>query len=902
MFDSVCLIGIAILRTDKVKFRFYFLKYNTNETQLQNVYSLFVKMLSEKIVFISFLYLVKPIKLTSDNVGLIEKHVNVKYLPHSFLQAVEIKSNKFSLIRNICTYHPESESRTPTIGKAHGLSILANCKFALWTIYELKKLIPPFHVFYPPKFGLKTSYSEFEAVEIYRNLKVFLDFVARGVTKMSELMYTVLYDSSEFTENIYDNYTFTLKRLFTLLIKSKYIYMSTMDVTDHAYIPSQHIQSYTELLRLTVSEIIELQRILLMDCDEIPEEDKSLGITTGIWVPLDERNYVSYSYSQTSLPNVINKVLHLRKPNQKCDVYNLLNIILNIDMSKIPFDEIADALVVFSNSKSIAIRDMIKQFPLNYDLNVLYWIHETIYIAIMKQIFTKISYLLDKRNGKNISIPKIRYGIEETSAIPTHVWRGLSLLRKIKKNSSKTHMIQKLRADVDEYLFSFGSVELELSLKEVRLSPYQNVYYKNSPEQNTSEINAKYNTIISELSIVVMSNIKNFECYEYFFRPVKDNYHKTLARKTPSLFLKTYTEKLTNNCDFVKYMFSLCFRASTFLNWYVNEAHETQSRYLNDLKTIILNIKDIFLFVVKKYTDDDDILVMAYNVSAILVNCKLEHKNEYFHFTTERILNVITNEINRYEIKNCSNPKLPFYINIVSDNIRSTEIIKAIKNFFMNNIKNINSDDLNFETNIMDEDWHFFSVDHTYRSFLENSIVDTSYYEKRIKIIWNGLPQSLKTIINNESVIIFDPRIILLLYKVCFKFTVAVIFFRIQEVLSNFYFNHMVVQSHFDVIKEKLIKYGYERSELFPVALNDILTDIDKIKFSYEQQLLNFNLKTLKNQIKKKLKNFNIVFENTQEQLMPVDEFKNAFDELLCSVRIIFKFYIKITRGNYIAS
>lgn len=46
------------------------------------------------------------------------------------------------------------------------------------------------------------------------------------------------------------------------------------------------------------------------------------------------------------------------------------------------------------------------------------------------------------------------------------------------------------------------------------------------------------------------------------------------------------------------------------------------------------------------------ILTMAFNVSAVLVNCRLDFEN--FNFKIKRVLKVILNEINMYHIKYCS--------------------------------------------------------------------------------------------------------------------------------------------------------------------------------------------------------------------------------------------------------
>lgn len=849
-------------------------------------------------VWILFLYL-KPTESYLEKQ--IPTYTSVENASHPYLYKIQLKCRNDFLSGYLCSNHTTTKM---AIGPTHGLNVLINCKFAFWTISKIQELIKSSPLFYPNQFDFYEHTDTEHNEEFEKNLENFLNFVHKTIAEYSIFIYNILYFTSEVRVH---NIAFTLKSMFTLLIKSHYIFSFKK-----GDINTRHI-SNTEILRLIQLEMIELQRFYLMHCEEVPENNnENAQLLYGLLVPINVHKIVIEN-DVNSMFRILNNSLHLHSIFENaCKVSDLLKVV-RLSSDIIVFREIADVQVKVTSEVYVSIRDIMNQIETNYDLNVLYWFYETIWITIVKLVVQKILYILtlgtDIKYLKN-DIAKV-YNYTSIHGVPLYIKKAFNILRNLYNDHRVTNtgsMNSNVNTQLKKYFDDLNSDGFKTFLIEIKLPDGGDFQMKKS----------QYSESVTVLLKFIANNIDNFECINYYFKPVKNaycNYFKPFANSKTFLIPKSSIEKSNTTCDFITKIYFLCIQASTFLNKFVKNISDkiNGTVSITGLEKTLLKIKNVFLLLVKKRTDDVEILILAYDVSAILVNYKLDRENVYFHVKSQRIINVILNEMNKYKIKNCAHANLSLltFGNTYLNEIYNTNSINgSIEYYFKNYVSNFNFGDLIFETSINDNDWQFLSIDYIYRTFVEKSNV-FSPYEEKIKIIWNGSVQSLNEIFNNESAIVFDPLIVYFLYEVYFKYCAAIIFFRIKEVLLTNNLNK--IDKNVESMKNTL---NVHWKSFFPLAMRYILDDIENnfLHVSYKYVDSTKGLISEIEKIEEKFKTLNIVYENSvlrsieskscfnfqqcnkSYQMMSAEKFGIILKKLLENLMTVYKYYLKITQ------
>lgn len=829
---------------------------------------------------------------------LLKNNTDVTVSKNPFLHEVKLNNGHTSTTVHVWSYHSESKSQTPTIGKTYGLIVLTNCKLAFFIKSKFKQLFDNSNL-YRMEFRVYEKFVDLRNNQNFETrLNSFLTYIDATVKEISALIYKILYcKNSDYNVSVHND-SFAIKQLFTLLIKSYYISSSIQNASN-----AQHAMSNIKILQLILTEMVELQKFKLMNCVNFPDTHR---FSTRV-----------KKVSDTEIENLLCTIRKITLEandfsNGICGVDSLVHII-GISMNKELFDDIASVQAKATNDKYVSIKDIVKRIQIDYDINVIYWLHEATLQAVMKLICIRIINLLKAVSANLKIVASIIAQVfdriqENSSATPLYIRLGFNLLNDIQKiiqNQDYTCKIKDVNVLRENIILYYNTLDYNNSSDS--LAPFINVKLPDHVFKE-KDVDKNHDGLVVLLQFV-KDSISKFECIEYFFKPVRnqyDKYYKPLGVSKEFLIPKSDPKILEDACNFMTNVYFLWCEAFNLFNDYVKKGSIENNTKLAEP---ILKIKNIYLLIVKNNTDNLEFLTMAYELSVILVNCDLYHseKESWFDFKLRQVLNVILNALNRYAIKYCTKTdpySFLWFTKTNVDQIKDT-VLKNKPNdiMFENIVNNFNSKNLDFKKMINNEDWQFFSVKYIYETFIEKSEVGSSYYEKRIQIIWNGENQSLKNIFINESHMVINPLIVNSLHDVYFKFIAAVFYLRIKEVLFAS-FTNTKKNSYLKNMYNKVNSYNWQ--DLFPETIKDILYNLDS-SFLYlrDKNIEQFDVKEETTNVDNKFKKINIVFGDfnstnvqSNSHVPNLKDIAKILDNMLHDVKTFFNgYYLKLVRG-----
>jgi len=837
----------------------------------------------------------------------IEGNVSIDKNVHSnlLLYKVDLKHNKDNVTGDIFTNHRTSGTNEfAVISRLQAVYLMANCEFAHWTMFEIYEVIRLCPLFYHKKF--QNYYLRFTkySLDFYKKSRLFLnkdDFFGQLLDALNA------YLTHKSNTSHYDD-TGIAKTLLSLLIKSHYISISSFGSTEKKFI------SDINTIRLILMDVIELQRFLLTSCPEIPANSRNSQLY-GIWISVNEP--VTKQKVEKLMNVAVTSVNRNYLDLNYCKIAKLLSFI-NIDLNDDDFKEIATAEVKITHVTSMLVIDILKQLKTNYDTQLISGYHELILSVIMKQIVTLGSKILQfplkyttidqqQQNIVQIVLEKmyVIFSQIQQKFVPSYIIEGFEVLMQWLEQKSTD--FDRLSSYLSDRKIKLGKLDKVLTLKNLEDK-------------------------ILKLLQLILDNISYFECFDFFFKPVKeshDKYYRPLAHNMLQLLLPTNNAKnVLGECDFVTTIYAICYQAFFLMNGYIDSSSDKDKMMcLYGTTSAINNVKNYFLLIMKKGTKNVDILKIAYDVSTILVNFSLDFKRDLIHIEVKRILNVIMNEMNSYAMKYCTSNDFDFFI---FNNINFYELgnrdanNNSIRIFFENGVNNFVPNDFEFESSINENDYEFLNVQNFVKKFIIGSRAYNKYSEE-IMLNWNGSVQTIKSIFEHETLLIIClPSNVYELYRAYFKFVVAVIFFRIKQILE-YNTNLSDIRTSFEAITDT---FGKRISWLsnFPSELYDIPESInewflyleeewkERKKKNYEKKLRDVfqgNIKLMK----EKFEEVNIYFGNspkkskkwfsfskspvlgTNNNYMTDNEFKKVVDELIINAKIAFKHFSKLTRG-----
>lgn len=838
-------------------------------------------MLLLKIVLISFLLLKCGYSSTPE---LIHRYTCLRTLLNPFLREIVLQNEDTSFTGKICSFHSSIDDKInqPKIGQTHGLNMVTNCEFAYWTITKIYGLINQSLLFHPQEHIFSKNDSEFNQ-EFENNVETFLINVDTKIKNFIRLLAIIIQLTMDVSVQ---NNAYALMPLLSLLIKSYYITLTKKNDTNTHYSMSK-----ADILRLILIEMFELQRFYLMNCQEEPNKNSNFQLYD-TWVPIKIDENVANQNVDNLLIMVKDigiEIIHNQFEDYCYEIENILSII-NISKDEDRFKEFADVKIETTKNIYLSIRDIVKQVQINYDINVLHRIHKTILIAIMKLIFSKIIFLINKK----ADLHDVRKTILEAKEIlkrnytPSYIKNGFEVLSEIKIKGTPP----KVRNKLNKYFASFEKIEIYESSSITIVLP--------KIDSQISEI--KLLKSINVLIQIITDNKDNYACFYDFFKHVQNSYnayYKPLVNSKKYLILKFDTKNQPEKCLFIKNILILGNYAFTESNKYVRTlASEENAKYFNNLNNTLKNIKHYFLLIVQRSIEDMDILTMAYEISAILVNFTLNSDDEWLQFKAKRVLNLIINEMNMYGIKYCSSTNTNFWSlnnnRVCIDNNDNIETVnESIKNFLECNLKNnIFCHFIHSEECIE----HYFSIQYFHQTFVKYSSYIRSY-EENIKILWNGSLHNLDEVFLNASKIVFNPLTVFALYDTFFKFNAAVLYFWISEILSTGNLE--------DIKKIFLAMYVKYRNwqRLFPPTLKDIMNKIMSILKNYPKDHTSIDdAKQKGSDLQPIFGSFNIFFKTENSLSYEKTEFKLKIyseiflDDMYRNLTKVFGYYLKITR------
>lgn len=857
-----------------------------------------------------------PVETIEINTSIVKNQYNL------LSYEVNLAYDEFNIKEYIFTNHRPSESNGLTvISKLHAIYFITKCEFAHWTMFKIYEFIKLCPLFYRNDFQHDDLYDSELKNTFERNLKSFL-----ANTNLFDSLLKALHAYSRYKSNIsqYEYAAGTVKTLLSLLIKSHYISSSIRD-------ESKSFISDSNIIRLILIDMIDIQRFLLMNCPEIPISSNNSQLY-GIWVDenvTDEKIGRLLNVAKITMKNDVSSVCD-------CKAEQLLSVI-TLDLNDDFVKEIATAEIKITHDTSIAVKEILKKMKTNYDVHVLSWYHELILNAIMLQIVK----LGEKISGysmihtKNIvhKMSKTIFKIQskfQPQFVPSYIVEGFEVLTKwlVTINTNKDELIQEQKDRFDSYL---NNTNITIG--------------KLDPLLGISELGDRFLRLLQWIS----NNISNLKCFYFLLKPVKESYDKyyaPLANHMRFLLPTDNDKELFGECEFVKSIYSLCYEAFIFRNKYVDSfSNEENKIFFSTMKNVILDVKMFFFLIVKKGTNNVDLLKIAYDVFTVLMNFSLDFKRDLLDIELKRVLNIIMNEMNSYAIKHCASNSSDFFIfnNINFYDFGNGEsTMTSIRNFLENNMNNFKLNDFELaDDGIYMKNYQFLHVKYIIKQFFSSSYNACS---EKIMLYWNGSLQTIKSIIEYESrVIICIPAYVHELYKVYFKFSAASIFIWIKEILAHIK-DLDGVKASFKVITDSLGPQSCWLS-FFPLKIKLILTSIDgwifnledswirRKKIYSEQNLMDRFQDNIK-VIEKKFEEVDIYFINVPQKskkrnlffrpfcctrleevdslkiplnaigikYMSDDEFRKIVRDLLSNVKIVSENYLKLTRDPSNAS
>lgn len=838
-------------------------------------------MLSMKIYLFLFLCLNLLFKVKTE-FEINHQYVKIKDSNNIFIKSVTIHKSEqcYVYINNNQTKNIQLQEYTVYV-----FYTTVSCKFADWainTIYDFIKISP---LLYRYKFeNYHHTYQKVFHPLFEQSMNIFIKTLKEYIDRLINILNNFL---DLYSHSSYYNDTTILKELISLKIKIDFLSIKK----NQSYFQLNKSDSF--VIRIVLEEMNALQRFLSMNCLDIRPNQKN-STFYGYWITVDDV-LTDVSTINNFLYNM--RYITLELGQHKCSITQIfLENIVTITSNDPISHDIANTKIKITGTENISIKNILEQIKVTYDIDLIFWYQDSILTSIIKLIYTKVIKII---KGNQLSqeitsnILEIDSKISENKTkLPVNFVNGFTFLAKVIKTNKE------LIKQLEDYEKSLSSIEFEeqkLTSKNtdtIILGKSQHdanvfktqlkscILVKVKSDRNWDDF--KYLNI---LMMKILSNFDDFKCFHNYFKFLRNEQEKYfipfIRNKKLLLLDKENSYDFDRTCTFILNVYSLCHRGIMFVNGSIdNNSYILNETYFKRTWRIINDIKDYFLRIIKSSTKKLDFLKMAFNIAIILINLQnpSEYHNKKYHL--ERIFHVIMSEINYYGIKHCTSSKFNYllFTDINFVHFSKSEKINNFMNSFFEKIitKNIEIDDLNFESKIKIKNYEYLSVQYLYDTFIKNSTV-CKLYGNYINVYWKGKKQTVKNIYENSTFSTLNSLDLYALYDIYFKFYIAVLYYEMKEVLKKNKIKN--IKNGFSQILKYVtnfqIKYFPQELKYFILDIIDLLNTSKDIKSN--EHLLMEKILEHKKKIDVQFEKFNFVFEKSTGY----QKIKNVFDNFI---------------------
>jgi len=716
------------------------------------------------------------------------------------------------------------------------LTMISIYEFVKWSplLYHYKYLDYTYREEFRPKF--KSYFNQF--------LKTVGEETNRFIGILNNML-NAKSDSSYYRD------TSLLEALLSLQIKTRLGSTSEQ--------PEDTRSSHYDTLRLVLSDMNKIQRSLLTNnCSPVvPNDTNPRFYDQYIEMDLTKQTEIR-NFLEACAKNVVLEVASTCSHSQM-----LLEDFITLPPTDHLSKDIADASIVITSEKEGALNELTMKeihdrIKISRDSETVFWFTDSVLAAIVKIIFREV--LTDAKEddppvtdiADELESIKNIISADDTS-LPEYLVDGFTLLYRyeISKNS-KLDEIQHF------YDSSLEMINLKIKTDETDERP-------------------QLKTILKKL----VGSVDSLKCFQESYKVLRDNHNKyyiPFMSNKKALFLDGVVEDDDHSrrvCDFAKNVYSTCFLAIMFLqnidDPFYNEI-EGNEKFHTRLYKVLKTIQHYFLLIIKKGSDNVDILKMAYNIVPILINT-LRKSNDQIKVETREILRKVMAEMNNVGIRYCaasSKNNFLLFNQINFHELGNKELVdKAMENFYQFGVRNFDKSDLNVSS-IDPSDYNYLSVEYLHTNFIKDYVV-VKVHENTINVYWYGQMSGIQGIYQNTDSSLVKPYDVYALHDMYFKFYIVAFYYEIKLVLLSTTSLSQINNKLMNIAKECKLQYI-----MFPRELHSFVSDINKLleisvnstpenrKLSKGEKKkvkvqLKEQLKELETKIDKQLVKFNIV-------------------------------------------
>lgn len=775
-------------------------------------------MLSSTLFFAVFLFLTPKRCASSTVTKEIEKCTEIKFSSR-FFHTIKIRDEDRTVEDGICLFNiPDDHQQVKKNYKIHGFGVFLGCKFANWTInkiYDVFKLSP---LFYQHKF----RYFEYYDEEYKGHFDAYIDAFATEFDGNMERFVKILSEVLDLIpEDTYFNDSDVLKALKSLRLKVNLVLKKRADGRP------ERSKSDFETVRLLLTDMIELQRFLSINCSEIPSTRKNSQFY-GYWVSIDHG--LTSKDVRTVMEIVDNKLKTEKAPNTCTLPNDLLDKMTYSSSDDAVISSLIDDVTVnVSPTETVPLNRYLETVDRYYDADAVFEYQELVLIAVLKLTATKVKRLVDDDCLRNDVAAKIR-----------------TVYESMKKNAADlpAYMVDGFRI-----LTTIGSAD--------RVDDDGDRNEGGDRDETLNRVTLKTglpSLSVPELLAFVETNVDDMACLHRFFSSVRREHDKfyaaplTAKRAVP---LDGDGDAFRNACGFVQNIYSLGFQAIANLNGYAdNKAIRGSYRKYAHHAEFIDVAKKIFeyCFVVIDHSSDADIRKIALDAAIVIVNMPITRVRDVQFTDVLRGFKVIMNETNRYNTTFCTTDKTNFLIfnNMNFNNFGNRHLIdRSMAEIFKANGYKIGA---GYFRDLRMRGVQFLKLHILNKSWIKSKeITDVIVkFKDKIKVYWKGSAQNLSEIFDYEEQVVFNSRHLFALYDMYFMYSAAIILVYIRNVVLS---SNAMVNDLAD-IKQKLdTGNGGSWCDLFPRRMTYFVKDIDTL-FDVD---INTRVKDNKKKLKQKM-------------------------------------------------
>lgn len=833
------------------------------------------KMICRKTYLILYLYSTVTVLSAYEPIFIgLENNVKLSTSENRHIKEVSIGKNDIKsaiLMYQTKKIEEPVENENLNLYTTNAFYVAISCKFSNWTIMSIYNFIKVCPLFYQNDIR---SFIEQIKPHFDKSIQTLKRFVDTNVERFIRLLNKFIDADSKAS---YYKDTSILKALITFKLKMHFI-----SLENEAQQTENEI-SDVEKIRLILEEMTVLQKVLSMNCADLPNGNKYPQVY-GYWIPTYhvqgtgkvDNVKISVGDNDTIFKEIevffvefyqTTKLVSFNYPY--CEVkYMFLENIVAINLNDQISIDISNAVVKTTDTETMLIKDFLQLAKVSYDVDIILLYQNAVLTTIIKLIFSKVIEIMVKQESLSVEIINtIKTLQNDLPNLSSDFIQGLKLIAKLNDSDSSITM-----QDIKYFYSSMENIEF----KEFNLTP-SSIY--NNPTDYLNHLMERLNNNYNDL--------RYYNSQFMYLNYVHDKYYTPSVKSKISLLSTDITKNLeqTNeNCNLVLKMYTACFEAIRFLKKFDSESNYSavafKLRCFERSKKLLWVINNSIFDMIERNEKDSEILNMTYNIAIILANTRVETNNHMRSYTLHRVFNMVLTELNSYALKYCKPPNFNF---LLFNNIAFNTI--GMDDSMPKPAKIISKD----KTSV--ENYEFMSAKYLFKTFIENSKV-FNYYEEVIKFYWKGKLETVHEIYNDAIVFTLNSRQLYALYDIYFKFYIAAIYFEINSIILK--------NSDGKIKNKKLSKikkiWKNVLPTFFPREMESLITDITTLLYSSLMET-----DTIQTKIDENFKEFNIVIgsaPNLTKKLIGKLTFSvySNLDNEINSVKIVYDKFLQFIR------